>query len=373
MLARIKLRHFRNYEDLDLDLGPGLTLVIGANGQGKSNLLEAVYYLSLLRSFRTREVRTLRRWGSDTFFVGGTVQETSDTTVVRQLAVGYGKRRHLRVDGHTVRHAREFVHELFCFPFVPEDISLVKEGGVRRRRFLDIALSQCSTAYMVHLQRYSLALRYRNSALRQAAVHGQSAVHAYDAILAEHGAFLTAARRNFVNVLNEDLSELSERLFGMGATRFSLRYQSNLLRTEEETPDREEIARMSTALLADALDRDLSDGCTRHGPHRDDLRLQLGNRDLSVYGSEGQCRMASLAMRVACFRVVREKLGAAAAVVLLVDDVFGELDPARRRAFFEVLQEGRQVFIAGTGALGDLADRADSVLRVENGRVERER
>jgi DNA replication and repair protein RecF len=339
VLDAIHLRHFRNYAELDLSFSPGVNLFVGDNGQGKTNVLESIHFLSLLRSFRTSQTQHLVAHLQNSFVVRGELAGGD----ARKIAVSQGSgSRTLRIDGENVVRASQFIGHLPCVPFVPEDIDLIKGSAGGRRQFLDIVLCQQDKTYLHALQDYSKALRSRNSLLKQDAVN-PAALAAFDQVLIDRGVRVCMARRDFCDDLARRAATLGGALYSDKSAVLQIAYDCSLgdISGAEVDGVRD--------IYASALERSRQvDAQRRHtqaGPHRDDLSIWLNGRALCRYGSEGQCRVAALALRTAGAELLAERHDD---VVLLIDDVIGELDAARRQAFCSVVERFPQVFIACT-------------------------
>ncbi len=365
MLSRLRLRHFRNYQALDLHLERGLTVVLGDNGQGKTNLLEAVFYLSLLRSFRIREVRSLRQHGASHFFVGGEVLDAGGVDS-RQLAVSYGERRLLRQNGKSVGNASDFINAFLCLAFSPDDMEIVKGNAAIRRRLADIALTQqLGHPYLLHLQNYLAALRRRNQMLRDYNRYGERGVRAYDNMLAVSAAEIIAARRLWVRQIGNLLQTSDEAACRLANEAYAMEYAPCVGGGEDEP---KAILELMLNRFKTALDGDCRDGCTRYGPHRDDFSLLCNGQPLARFGSEGQCRMMSILLRLALMKLLRGTAAAAGkSLVVLVDDVIGELDENHREMLFSSMHSADQVLFACTAVPERIAGAAARVLRVHNG------
>jgi len=372
-LSHLRLRSFRNYAALDLDLAPQFNVLVGANGQGKSNILESICYLALLRSFRSKRIAPLKQWGASGFFVGGKLSGLDDASLPVELSIGYDDKRVLRFNQHPVDRASEFINAFICVTLVPEDIELITGAAGLRRRFLDIFLCQVEPLYLLNLQRYLEALRCRNVMLRQPGKYPPSAFASYEGILVEHGAFLLCHRVRWLKRLNAALSTLSPRLLSSTDLVVSVVFTPSVSRCDDRAETQIEMMACFAEALERSRDRDVTDGATRCGPHRDGFSFHLNRRDLSLFGSEGERRAACLALRLSCLELVKETIGDRRPVVLLVDDVFGELDPLRRRSFFAALSLADQVLITCTEMPNELEDVSPSVYRVEGGEVEAER
>lgn len=369
-LSHLRLRSFRNYVSLDLVFSPGFNVLVGANGQGKSNLIEAVCYLALLRSFRSRRIAPLKQWGAAAFFVGGRLCGSDDGAPHIDLSVGYEEKRVLQLNRQTIDKASDFINAFICVTLVPEDIELVVGAAGLRRRFLDIFLCQVDPCYMVNLQRYLEALRCRNLMLRRPEKYPEAAFASYEHLLIEHGAFLVCRRIQWVERLNAALTTLSPDLFQTADLTVSLVFSPSLPRCSDKAESEVEMMACFAEALERSRERDLNEGATRYGPHRDGFIFHLNGRDLSLFGSEGERRAACLALRLACLSIVRASSDDERPVVLLVDDVLGELDPLRRRAFFSALGLADQVFVTCTTVPEELYDVSPVVYRVGNGEIE---
>jgi DNA replication and repair protein RecF len=317
-LTALTVRDFRNLASLDLELPPPGIVVVGANGQGKTNLLEAIYYLVLFRSFRGARDRELVRFGEAGFFVAGTHG--------RRITAGYavaGRRKKVTVAGQELPRLADAVGTLTAVVFSPADRAMVDGGPAARRRYLDVLLSLGAPGYLTQLARMRGALRQRNAALRR----GQAAeARAFDAPFAAAAAHVAAARRRWAG---ERAARYAELCAALGeAAPACLRYAS-------QRPV-EEAASLREALGA-ALERDLRRATTTVGPQRDDLALELGGRDLRAFGSAGQQRTAAVALRLLEAETLRD--ARRAAPIALYDDVFAELDAARRANLLALIRE----------------------------------
>lgn len=366
ILSRLRLYQFRNYGRAEAQFQPGVNLIVGENGQGKTNVLEAIFYLSLLRSFRSSQIGALRQWERDAFALEATLVDISSGRHCQTLSVSYGQRRSLQIDGASVTRASEFINQLMCIVMGPEDIHLVKGAAGVRRRFMDIFLTQWAPGYLADLQRYVQALRSRNAMLRQPRKYGPTTLQSYEALLVQHGAALTEARARFCRALSEVACQVFSRLSGDGG-ELAVQYGSNIWRGERTEAVASETAQKMTTLLAQSRDRDRREGRTTHGPHRDDLAFLLDGRSLAGFGSQGQCRLASIAIRLGSGELLLSRSGEPADVVYLVDDVTGELDPTRNAAFLADVVRGRQVFLATTHTPDVLPVEPASVHRVVSG------
>ena len=331
-LAHLRLRDFRNYRRLDLDFQPGFHLLIGDNAQGKSNLLEAIYLLATLRSFRGIPGAQMVRHDQPGYFVGAHVvgREEHDLKLYWSTS-----KRQISLDDRNIRRISEFLGALRAVVFCTEDLQLVKGSASRRRRFIDLLLSQTDPTYLPLLQRYTKTLRSRNALLKQRSID-ESALDSFTQELVTAGNQLMHHRTQLLPRLSP-LARLAYR-------RIALDQEE--LRLEDHPSVRGDFA----VELAQSRHRERALRQTVIGPHRDDVRLLLNNRPAIQFGSEGQKRSIALALKMAQVEYLTGIHGNPP--ILLIDDVMGELDTKRRAAFLPLLQRAHQtrsqVFITVT-------------------------
>ncbi|MDT8391740.1 MAG: DNA replication and repair protein RecF [Lentisphaeria bacterium] len=366
IVSRVQLRDFRNIPALETEFSPGITIITGANGQGKTSLLEGIYYLAFLRSFRTRRPTDMTRWGAAGWTIKASVTPSSAAVgglSTHSLAVSYTDSKRLIRDEKIIHDGMEFINSFLCVALVPEDLDLIKGPPLLRRRFVDMLLCQISRDYLHGLVRYNQALTRRNALLKNVGRFGEKAVRAYDPILAETGARLTWTRASVLSELAAVYSDVLGELTDTPAA-WTSRYVSSVFRRQSEGMSIDELKQGMLTCLENEFSRDEERRVTRFGPHRDDLSITINGKSLSTYGSEGQCRLGALGLRLAAMRMLKETL-ANSEVVLLVDDVFGELDTHRRAAFFNTVSQADQVFITGTSIPSELTDFSRRMIMVD--------
>ena len=337
-LDALSVRDFRNLERLDLELPATGMLLVGENGQGKTNFLEAIYYLQVLRSMRGARDQDLVRFGAPGFHLGARI--TSDRA--SEIGVGFersGKRKRVRLDGVVSERLSDAVGALPVAMFSPSDVELVSGGPATRRRFLDIMLAVTSRGYLRALQQYRAALVRRNAALRdaarQSAARAEDRVAVWEAPLAEYGAILWSEREAWVESAAEQFTALAR---DIGGDELSLRYASWARATSAAGDHRHELARA----LEHQRGTDIRFGLTRAGPHRDDLLITIrgadeASRDLRLFGSAGQQRTAAIALRLLEAAWLHERRGGPP--IVLLDDPFAELDVPRTQRIVQLLSE----------------------------------
>jgi DNA replication and repair protein RecF len=378
-VLHLGLINFRNYTRLELDLPTGITLLQGDNAQGKTNLLEAIYYLSRIGSPRTKADRELVNWlvlDDDLPFARlvGQIRRGEETdqielSLVQTNGNGQGRgapvlRKHIRINGVNKRTA-DAVGLLNAVLFLPQDIDLVSGAPQLRRRYLDDTIPQIDPPYRRELQRYSRVLRHRNHLLRS--FKGRRADPAqlvfWDQRLVEHGAYLIARRQEALQQLNQLAQSIYSQVAGeqewlrlkyCGSVRLgdhpAVAFQMALPSGPNQSPQTEtslpEIAALFSAQLRHARAKELEQGTSVIGPHRDDFQFLVNDVDMNIYGSRGQQRTATLALKLAevewIMRAKKDK------PVLLLDDVISELDAVHRRCLLQTIDEAQQVILTTT-------------------------
>jgi DNA replication and repair protein RecF len=328
-LTHLTVRDFRNLSQVELAPPADGLVIIGENGQGKTNLLESIYYLQILRSVRGARDQDLVRFGADGFHIGATV----DTDTRHEIGAGFeraGKRKRIRLDGAIPDRMSDALGALPAVMFSPADVELITGSPNARRRFLDIMLALTARGYLSALQRYRAALSRRNAALREAARTGRSSaasVAVWEPPLAEHGAVLWTERRAWVASVEEHFEALCH---DIGETaRVRVKYASSV---EWDDHPAEALA----AALEAKRSHDLRRGLTQVGPHRDDLVITIDARDVRVFASAGQQRTAAIALRMLEAATFSERTGRAP--LFLLDDPFAELDARRSARILGLLQ-----------------------------------
>ncbi|HUY96210.1 MAG TPA: DNA replication/repair protein RecF [Verrucomicrobiae bacterium] len=376
-IVELRLFGFRGHQELRLRLDPGLTVIHGQNGQGKTTLLEGIAVLALTRSPLTSSQTECLAWGAPAMRLTTTVARRDGAVEVdlrwdRDDTGAARLRRRYRVDGQP-RPARAVLGTLRVVCFWPDDLGLVKGPASGRRRLLDVAISQGDPAYAEAGVRYRRALDQRNAALRQERTGGSGSGHrAFDAALIQHGSVLVAARAAFVAGLAPLAATALVEIGETAPLQLAYRPQLGPLVVSASAPlptTRDQAAERIRAGLTQAASAERARGQTLVGPHRDEVEVTLGARPARAFASQGQQRSIVLAVKVA---EVRHHQGAAGEQpVLLLDDVLSELDAARQRALLGVLAvEGPQLqtllTVAGDGPA--LLPGARH-LRMEAGRV----
>jgi len=378
VLKDLELRHFRNLGVQTLCFPPEGVALIGDNAQGKTNLLEAVYYLECFRSFRGAGDAELTAFSENAFHVKGVLEGERSVTV----AAGFdraGKAKKVSVDGKEASRFSVALGRLGAMIFSPADVDLVRAGPARRRQFLDVVLSLNRDGYVKAIQSYRKALAQRNAALRTGA--SSQAARAWDGALVEHGARVTCLRAEWATAWAEPFSSYYAAIAGNG--RAALAYNADAMGAGAEDALAAEAASAGEARVAEAYRRRLAESWasdlrrqrTTAGPHRDDLLVTMdasGRRvPVRTFGSGGQCRTAALALRLVEAATIRRQRGIEP--ILLLDDAFAELDEGRSQRVVALVEDesvGQVVLTAPSESDVRLRKPSLASWRIRDGAIE---
>lgn len=333
-VRELVLRDVRNIARAEIEVPEGGLVLIGRNGQGKTNLLEAVHYAHALRSMRGARDQDLVRFGSDAFHIALRVTgaRVDDWRIgVERLS----RRKRLVIDGAEITRLTDALGAVPSVVLSPRDVGLVSGAPQERRRFLDIILAATSKRYLTALQRYRGALLRRNAVLRDAATRpdGSALVAVWEPALAEAGAHLWMARMSWVREAGPLVRDLCTRIGEEQVV--ALRYQASTRDHPVSGLDEVQLRDVLADLLARDRPADIRRGLTQHGPHRDDVAITLGGRLARTFGSAGQQRTIALALRLVEADSLRTLLKRDP--LLLLDDPFAELDRGRARGILDLL------------------------------------
>jgi DNA replication and repair protein RecF len=316
-LSRLRLRDFRNYARVDVDFSPGFHLLLGNNAQGKTNILEAIYLLATLRSFRGVGSAQMIRHGQKNYFVGAKVIAQAEREIKMFWSAA---ERKLTLDGQPVRKLSDYLGTLRAVVFCTEDLQLIKGTARLRRRFLDLLLAQTRPIYLPLLQRYATALRSRNALLKQRTID-EATLEGFTREVVQLGDQLIHFRRELLPEILPLARDAYARI-SQSAEDFRFEYQSSVKRdfALELTQSRARERTMRTTVI---------------GPHRDELQLHLDGKSAAKFASEGQKRSIAIALKLTQAEFLSSVHGAPP--ILLIDDVMGELDERRRAGFLPLL------------------------------------
>jgi DNA replication and repair protein RecF len=363
-IKHIALKHFRAHDGAEFPFQPGLNLITGPNGLGKTNILEAVHYLCLTKSFLTSSDRFALRNGSPYFQLIGEFESDTGRSLSVRIAFMPGEGKKLFVNGVHITPVSEFIGRIPVVVFSPDDYVITAGGPEERRRFVDTMVSQSSSVYLNDLIRYRRTLKQRNDILqkikRHSAPSDTALLDSWSRELVEIGSRIYRTRYLFIEKFNLLLSEAFDRI-GTIVESPSVTYQP--LNNTGGSVELEEIRAAFTSKMERNTQRERERGITLVGPHRDDLHFELDGLPLRRYASQGQHRSFGLALKFAQYNYLLSETEETP--LLLLDDVFDNLDENRIRVFLSLLREdamGQSMITAARkdifrNVLPDLGDR----------------
>lgn len=350
----LDLKNFRNYESLALRPDPGINIFYGANAQGKTNILEAVYLAGTTRSHRGSKDRDMIRMGQEEGHIRMYVDRNGNDYRI-DVHLRKNKKKGIAVNGIPVKRAGDLLELISIVFFSPEDLNMIKNGPSERRKYLDYILCGTDKIYFQDLTRYNHCLLQRSRLLKNPGLR-MDELDVWDEQLAVYGTKIIEKRDSFIDGLLETSGEIHTCLTG-NKEKLNLKYEPNVS------------AELFRERLKQNREKDLRFGMNTTGPHRDDLAISANGMDLRTYGSQGQQRTAALSLKLAEIRIYERIKGFRP--ILLLDDVMSELDRDRQTYLLKIIKD-TQTFITCTG-LDDFIQNhfeADHVFHVVRGGIE---
>ncbi len=330
----LQLHNFRNYENLKLNFGDNLNIIYGNNGVGKTNLVEAIYALSITKSFRTNNDKFLIKNGQLSTKIEGEV-ETNTINNYEVIISKEGKK--VKIDGNIISKISDYISNINIVLLEPEEQNIFKESPSSRRKLLNIELSKLEKDYIIYLNIYNKILKQRNFYLREAYLNGNSSKEYLDIItkkLVTYGLKIYEIRKNFIERINLYLSDLYLKIFKQG--NLIIKYNSDFDKSEQEIIDR----------YNKNYNREVVMGKSLYGIHHDDLIFYLDNQNIAEWGSNGQQKNAIFSFKLAEIEVIKDQKGMTP--ILILDDLFSALDNQKVKNIVNILDNQIQTFITTT-------------------------
>jgi DNA replication and repair protein RecF len=359
-LSKIELKNFRNYEEETVEFHSKVNIITGKNAQGKTNLLESLYIMSLGKSFRTS--KDTEMIGFDKEFCRAKSTSVKDGREL-EIEITISKEgKAVKINGMKTAKNIDLLENVYMVVFSPEDLKIVKDEPEKRRKFIDRELCQLKPMYYRNLGRYKKILQQRNSLLKQQEVR-EDMIEVWDEGLAEYGAKIIQERKSFIEKLNGISKGISTAITN-GREALEITYESNAACQSGYEEQKEYLKRM----LNKSLKNDISRRNTSVGPHKDDLKLCVDEIDIRHFGSQGQQRTAALSLKLAEIQLIEGEAGVSP--ILLLDDVLSELDGERQNFLINSLGKV-QLFITTAELSGEVRSKLPEgkTFIVEGGRV----
>jgi DNA replication and repair protein RecF len=361
-IKNLQLLNFRNYDKLAIELTSGVNIFIGDNAQGKTNILESIYYCSLAKSHRTSKDRELINWNNEEAYVKAYIaKERLDKNI--EIKIFKDGKKGIRINSIKVNKIQELMGVFNVVLFSPEDLKIVKEAPSYRRKFLDIELCKLNSKYYYCLVQYNKALNERNSLLKKWNENIENIVGIYDNQLSKFGGYIVKERLQYLKLLNEKGSMIHKDITS-SLEDISFKYITSLKNFDN-------IEEELNNLLKKNIKSDMERRNTSHGPHKDDFSININNIDTRSFGSQGQQRTSVLTIKFSSLEIIKEQTGEYP--VLLLDDVLSELDLNRQKYILNSINNV-QTIVTCTGIenIKSYLDERAKIFIVEGGTVTRE-
>ena len=358
-ISNLKLKNYRNYKEINIDFKKNINLIYGNNGEGKTNILEAIYLASYGHSNKSAKDNEIINFNEKEAHIKmDFVKNDIENTI--EIHIKSDKKKGIALNGIKVKKVSDFLGKINLIFFSPEDLKIIKEGPQKRREFLDKSLCEIDKVYLYNLVRYNKLLEKRNILLKNISqkINEQENIDFLDAIdenFVESGKIIIKKRNDFLNSIKENI-KIVYKYITEGTEELESIYEKNV---EEDRFDQK---------LKNNLEKDIRFNSTGVGPHRDDIAFLLNGKDLRKFGSQGQTKIASFACKLSQIQNVRNISGEKP--ILLLDDVFSELDEEKQEKLTYIIKD-MQTIITATGIEKNIFKniKVDQVYKIEKGCV----
>ncbi len=359
-INKINLVNFRNYRKLELKFKNNLSIIIGKNAQGKTNILESIYILGLTKSYKMQQEQNLVRFGEEKYIIKGEIKQGKN---FKDLKVENEKsNKRVFVNNNEIRKISNYIGNFNVILSSPEDIEIVKGSPNDRRNLLNLEISQISSTYLKNINEYNKLLKTRNDYLKKLS-NQLLADYRYLEVLTKNmisrEIVIYQERQKFIDKINENITDIFNNITGMNNLKIVYEKSIDYSKDEEYIYD----------FYQKNLDKEIYQGMTLYGPHRDDLKFILGEEDIKLFGSQGQQKLVMIAFKLSEINIFKELT--TYNPVILFDDIFSELDVYKKNRLIKYIPEDMQVIITSNDTRGinkKLLDRADIYI-VEEGKI----
>lgn len=356
----LTFKNFRNYKELNISLSKGVNVFTGDNAQGKTNILEGIYFCSLGKSHRSNKDRELVLWGEEYTQIGAKILKSRIDKIIDIRILKEGKKA-VNINTIKLKKMSELIGVFNVVMFSPEDLKIVKDAPSNRRRFLDIELCKLNSNYYYNLVQYNKVLDERNTALKLSNENTKDFLDIYDIQLSEFGSKLIVERIKYIDKLNNEGKKI-HRDITSGKEEITFKYQSDI---KNFSKAKEEFL----IILKSNQKKDMLRRTTSVGPHRDDLVIDINGIDTRSFGSQGQQRTAVLTIKFASINIIKEEIGENP--VLLLDDVLSELDTSRQKYILSSIHDVQTIITCtGINQIKDYLKDEFKLFEVKEGKIE---
>ncbi len=364
-LKKLTITNFRNYSKLTTSFSPNLNIIVGDNGQGKTNLLESIFVLGMTKSHKSILDKTIIKDNESFAKIEGVIE--TQTIPINLEVLLQPTKKEMKIDNNKINKISEYITKLSLIFFYPEDLNLIKGSPSERRRYLDTQLSQLHPNYVNVLIEYNKILKQRNELLKTNKINNESSVKYFEILtesLIKRGTTLYQYRENYIKNINKNVCEIYKNISGIN--NFKINYKPSI---DIYDYNKKYIEKTFKTELLKSQNSEIKLGVTLVGPHRDDFEFIVNGKDLKIYGSQGQQRIAVLAMKLSEVPIFKKYKNVYP--ILLLDDIFSELDDNKKNNLLKYIFNNIQIFITTTDLTSinkDILKKAN-IIKIHNGNI----
>lgn len=365
ILRKIKLINFRNYKSFNISFQKNINIIIGDNAQGKTNILESIYTLALTKSYRTTNDSNLIRLDQEKFIITG---ETKDEKIFKKLSLElYKGNKVAKINDNVINKISDYVGNLYVILSSPDDLQMIKGSPSDRRNFLNIEISQLSSNYIKKYNEFNKILKMRNDYLKLLFTNSLCDYNYLDILtnnLIEREIDIYIERYNFINKINDNITDIYKNITGIKDLK--ILYETNV---EFNKYEPEYMKKILLEKYKKNQQREIAMGMTLYGPHRDDFTFLIDNNDIKIFGSQGQQKLAFIALKFAEIPIFEEKTGTKP--IILLDDIFSELDKTKKNKLIQYIDNDYQVIITSndTKDISKKILNGASIFKIQDGKI----
>lgn len=373
LITKVKIDGFKNLSEISFVPDTYYNIIVGANAQGKTNLLEALWIMSGCKSFRGSKERDYIALDKSRFTSEiGIYDNFRQQKITYEMLKGANITKNITINGVKQKGTRNLFDVFKCIAFIPDDVEIIKGAPEKRRNFIDMAASQLNPLFVAHITKNQAVMNQRNALLKSIlqGASDSSILEIWDKQAAHEGALISYMRDGYIKKLNGVCSDLYSSISG-GKEKLELEYKSNVFKAEDfNEPCNEAAYEKYFNKLRETEDYDIRTGITHSGVNRDEINVKINGISAKEYGSQGQIKSAALVIKLAQAEIFMER--SKEAPVVFLDDVMGELDENRQRFVFDIIRN-MQVFITTPNESALLPDIKGKILRMNGGRLTEEK
>ena len=356
ILRKLKLVNFRNYRTFNINFQKNINIIIGDNAQGKTNILESIYTLALTKSYRTANDSNLVRLDQEKFIISG---ETKDNKIFKKLSLEFYKgNKVVKINDNVVNKISDYIGNLYVILSSPDDLQMIKGSPADRRNFLNIEISQLSSNYIKKYNEFNKILKMRNDYLKLLFTNSLCDYNYLDILtnnLIDREIDIYIESNYFINKINDSITDIYRNITGI--KNHKILYETNI---EFNNYEPSEMKKILLDKYKKNQKREISMGMTLYGPHRDDFTFLIDNNDIKIFGSQGQQKLAFIALKFSEIPIFEEKTNTKP--IILLDDIYSELDKTKKNKLIQNIDNDYQVIITSN----DTKDISKKILKDAN-------